>query len=117
MLIGGLGKDQLGGGTGNDLFVFNSVADSGIGSNADRIADFGRGDKIDLSGIDAIAGGGDDAFTFIGSGAFSGTAGELRYTSTTAGTVLAADVTGDGVADFEILLSNKVIPTSADFLL
>jgi hypothetical protein len=31
--------------------------------------------------------------------------------------VLSGDVNGDGVADFEILLVNKVIPTSADFML
>ena len=118
VLIGGAGRDQLAGRGGNDVFRFDLVRDSAVGANADRITDFTRGsDKIDLSRIDAIAGGADDAFTFIGSGAFSNKAGELRYTSTSAGTVLAGDTNGDGVADFEILLLNKMIPTSADFLL
>jgi Ca2+-binding RTX toxin-like protein len=119
VLIGGLGKDQLAGRAGSDTFVFGSVADSGVGTAADRIMDFTRGvDKIDLRGIDANSGtAGDDAFTFIGANSFSKTAGELRYASTSGGTVLSGDVNGDGVADFEILLVNKVIPTSGDFML
>jgi len=124
VLIGGLGKDQVGGRTGADTFLFRSVDEIGLGTigNAktyDRISDFVRGvDKIDLSAIDAISGTAeDDAFSFIGSGAFTNTAGELRYMTTSSGTLLAGDINGDGVADFEILLLNKAIPTASDFLL
>ena len=124
ILIGGLGKDQLAGRAGSDTFRFRSVDEIGLGtpgtaSSYDRIIDFTRGsDKIDLSMIDAISGtAANDAFTFIGSANFSNKAGELRYASTSAGTVLSGDVNGDGVADFDILLTNKVIPTVTDFLL
>jgi len=124
VLIGGLGKDQVGGRTGADTFLFRSVDEIGLGTigNAktyDRISDFVRGvDKIDLSAIDAISGTAeDDAFSFIGANTFSKTAGELRYTTTSSGTLLAGDVNGDGLADFEILLLNKAIPTNNDFLL
>lgn len=44
VITGGAGNDLLWGGAGVDRFVF------GPGSGKDVIADFGRGDKIDLSG-------------------------------------------------------------------
>jgi Ca2+-binding RTX toxin-like protein len=124
VLIGGLGKDQLAGRAGADTFLFRSVEEIGLGTpgnvnSYERISDFTRGvDKIDLSQIDAISGtAANDAFTFIGNAAFSNKAGELRYTSNASGTILSGDVDGDGVADFDILLTNKVIPTVTDFLL
>jgi Ca2+-binding RTX toxin-like protein len=123
VLIGGRGADQVAGRAGSDIFQFNGLDEVGLGrpgdaKSYDRIVDFTRGaDKIDLSRIDAVAGGGDDAFSFIGSNGFSNKAGELRYSTSSIGTVLAGDVNGDGVADFEILLVNKAIPTVTDFLL
>jgi Ca2+-binding RTX toxin-like protein len=124
VLIGGAGIDQVAGRAGSDVFVYNSIQEIGRGNGSDfktydRIVDFTRGvDKIDLSGIDAISGtAANDAFTFIGANAFSNKAGELRYSSSSMGTILSGDVDGDGVADFELLLINKVIPTAADFLL
>ena len=61
ILDGGRGNDVFTGGLGNDTFVIN---DTGY---TDRITDFARGaDKIDLRGIDAVAGGSNDAFNFIG---------------------------------------------------
>src|SRR5262249_17853031 len=80
-LIGGGGLDYLTGSTGADRFVFNQGDIPGVTFNStDQITDFSQasGDKIDVSGIDAITGGTDDAFTFIGNAAFSGVAGELR---------------------------------------
>jgi len=48
--------------------------------NLDRVDDFKRGqDRIDLSGIDAKSGGGNQAFKFIGKQGFHDEKGELRF--------------------------------------
>ncbi len=47
-LVGGPGDDILFGGAGADNFVFAA------GHGADAVADFGRGDRIDLSGFDGL---------------------------------------------------------------
>ncbi|MEQ1542928.1 MAG: putative Ig domain-containing protein, partial [Novosphingobium sp.] len=100
VLIGGAGFDILFGGSAADRFVFADVADSVTGANRDRISDFARGtDLIDLSGIDANAGlAGDQGFAWIGAAGFTGVAGQLHFT----GGILAGDLNGDGLADFEI---------------
>jgi serralysin len=117
LIIGGLGKDNLTGGAGADVFDFDSTADSAKGAAVrDTILDFSRGDgdKIDLSNIDASSpAAGDQAFTFLGSAAFSGIAGQLRY----AAGVVIADINGDKVADFEISLANKAALKATDFIL
>ena len=49
-------------------------------ANADVVADFAAGDRIDVSTIDAdVYASGNQAFAFIGSAAFSGTPGEINY--------------------------------------
>ncbi|MDQ2092912.1 hypothetical protein [Rhodalgimonas zhirmunskyi] len=126
VIQGGGGRDILRGGGGDDVFVFTSVSDSAAGS-ADRIKDFEQGvvgdpgDLIDLFGIDAVEGGRNNAFTFIGNDAFSSTAGELRYENVTASfgdaTYVFADVNGDGNADFRILLDGFFTLEDADFIL
>jgi Ca2+-binding RTX toxin-like protein len=119
LLIGGLGMDYLGGGPGADIFKFSS-GESGTGANADFINDFTPGeDRIDLTGVDADTGTfGDQAFNFIGTDDFSGTAGELRYAFDDSGnTILQADVNGDGVSDFDITLQGVLTPTASDFML
>ncbi len=110
VLDGGAGVDKLEGGAGSDTFAFTDT--DGV---TDVIVDFTRGaDKIDLSGIDAIAGTtADDAFSFIGSAAFSSHAGEVRF----AGGFVSGDVDGDGVADFAIQVSGASVLTVADFVL
>lgn len=67
-LIGGAGSDDLYGGLGNDTFKITNVLESGLTSTTrDHIFDFTKGDKIDLSAIDAKVGNWtNDAFTFIG---------------------------------------------------
>jgi hypothetical protein len=87
----------------------------------DTIVDFQNGDRIDLSAIDANSGaGGNQQFTFIGSGAFSG-AGQVRaeYDAGTKQWTVSGDVDGDGEADFEILVarvdSSPIVMT--DFIL
>ena len=114
----GNGSDILRGGPGSDVFDFNSVNESRVGAARDRITDFAPGsDLIDLADIDAISGGGDDAFSFIGAAGFSGTAGELRALTLATATRILGDVNGDAVADFEILLTDPLILSAGDFIL
>jgi Ca2+-binding RTX toxin-like protein len=118
-LTGGWGTDLLIGGGGSDTFLFRDGHASRWIGNADTISDFVSGqDTIDLSAMDAnSATAGDDAFAFIGSSAFSGTAGELRAFSTGGNTFLAGDTDGDGAADFFIKLQGDFALTGADFIL
>ncbi|WP_114952115.1 M10 family metallopeptidase C-terminal domain-containing protein [Sphingosinicella terrae] len=106
VLNGGAGDDVLTGGNHNDVFAFTDLG------GTDVITDFRRGqDKIDLSGLDAVNGGSDDSFSWIGSGAFSGSAGELRAYSSGGSSFLAGDTDGDGVADFMIQTNVLIINT------
>lgn len=137
IITGGLGKDILYGGAGADRFVYNSIADSQVGSDynplaglptngymvnrMDEIRDFSHaeGDRISLSGIDANANlAGDQAFTFIGSAAFTNVAGQLHYQQVDSFRFLVeGDVNGDGMADFVIRVDTNVAPVSSDFIL
>jgi len=117
VLIGGPGADTMTGGAGNDRFQIGYY-ESGVFTDADTITDFTAGDLIDVSGWDAnTAVGGDQAFTFVGTAAFSGAAGELRYFDDGVDTHVLGDINGDSVADFEIVLSGIIVPTAADFVL
>ena len=118
VLEGRGGADTLTGGAGADRFVFKKAADT-AGASRDVIVDFASGsDKIDLSGIDARSGTTtNDAFTFIGTGAFTGQAGQLRYVVGATATEVLGDVNGDGAADFSILLANRAAPVAGDFIL
>jgi Ca2+-binding RTX toxin-like protein len=109
-LNGGAGNDLLRGGNGNDVFVFGEVGGS------DRVLDFAKGqDKVNLAAIDAVPGGADNAFSFIGAGAFGHAAGELRSYSSGGSNWVAGDVDGDGVADF--MIQTNVLLASGDFVL
>ena len=104
ILIGNHGRDLLTGGAGFDRFVFRSERDSMVAA-PDVILDLEVGDRIDLSAIDAIwSTVENDAFRFIGAEAFSGAAGELRYSNG----LLSGDLDGDGIADFAITISGSV---------
>ena len=118
VLDGGADRDGLTGGAGADLFVFSSATDSVKGAQ-DFITDFNaaEGDRIDLSGVDAIAGGSDDAFTLVS--AFSGVAGELTtaYNANVNATFVYGDTDGDGLADFAFTLKNTSSVSMSDFIL
>ena len=114
-LYGGAGADMLRGGTGADWFVFESAADTTDGVLHDHVMDFSsaEGDRIHLSGIDANSTvAGNQAFTYIGAGAFSGTAGQLNYV----GGFVQGDTNGDRVADFMIEV-NAFSLSATDFFL
>jgi serralysin len=115
---GSLGKDYLFGGAGSDLFIYSAATHAGNGSVRDRIADFAANvDDINLAGIDAVAGGADDAFTFIGGDAFGNSAGQLRTVQSTTFTLVEGDIDGNGLADFQIELTGLLSLTSGDFIL
>lgn len=111
---GGGGYDTLTGGAGADRFVFGSAAVAAGGRAT--ITDF-AGDIIDLSGIDAVEGGGDDAFTFIGAAQFHGVAGELRVVNASGGRLIQGDLDGNGVLDFSILVNAGAALQATDFVL
>jgi hypothetical protein len=114
-LVGGAGADWLTGGAGADIFLYNRLSDL---DDPDRILDFdaAEGDRIDLRGIDAITGPGNDAFTFVST--FSGTAGELMVRTRLDGVqVVRGDIDGDAVADFRIFVTAAAPLVAADFLL
>jgi Ca2+-binding RTX toxin-like protein len=87
-LIGGAGMDTMYGGGARDVFMFLDITDclasapggpgaDGFTPHLDLIADFGRKDVIDLSGIDAdVNTDGDQAFHLVSN--FTGEAGEMR---------------------------------------
>lgn len=120
-IIGGAGADKLWGGAGADQFVYKSTADSTTAAAAaDVIGDFQTGaDRIDVFAIDAnTAVTGDQAFTFVGTSAFSKVAGQLRIDSSVAGvTGIMGDVNGDGVADFLIKLTGNINIAQTDLIL
>ncbi|MGZ8297527.1 MAG: M10 family metallopeptidase C-terminal domain-containing protein, partial [Allosphingosinicella sp.] len=108
------------GGGGADTFRYDSTADSNSAS-MDQILDFTPGtDRMDLTRIDARTNlAGNQAFTWIGSNAFTGTAGQLRAFQQGGDWILQGDVDGDGVADLVIALTLQgPTPLSAsDFVL
>jgi hypothetical protein len=102
---GGLGADTIAGDSGSDSFVYAAFAESTAAAR-DTLNGFAVGsDKIDLAAIDAVSGGPDDSFTWIGASAFSGVAGQLRSTASGAGWLVEGDVDGDGAADLVILVN------------
>ena len=125
LLVGGRGADVMSGGPGEDIYDFNSKKDTGkTAATRDKILDFEHAiDAIDLRGIDAKIGTGNQAFKFIAKLPFSDTPGELHYVKVNKPgtvndkTIVEGDTNGDGLADFQIELSKLVNLAAADFFL
>ena len=121
LIHGNLGADELSGNGGADIFRYDSTAES-TSSAMDHILDFTPGpDKIDLSRIDAnTTVAGDQAFTWIGFSAFSGTACELRAQHLGGQDWLVqGDTDGNGIADLVVMVTAPhTVPLGAgDFIL
>jgi serralysin len=110
----------MSGGTQADRFVFNARTDSTVGTaGRDTITDFRHavGDKIDLQAMDAINGGANNKFIFIGTSAFSGHAGELRIVASSDGFIVQGTTNADKIADFAIFVDHVTTLFAGDFLL
>lgn len=114
LLLGGKGGDWLTGGEGGDTVRFKAKDSMGGKAGKDIILDFGEGDVIDVSPIDAVKGKhGNQAFDYIGKKGFSHKAEELRYKDGR----LKGDADGDGSAYLIVKIENSPEINAADFLL
>ncbi len=108
LIDGGVGKDTMTGGGARDVFQFRDGDFGTTRALADVITDFSHAsaEKINLNLVDAnTLAGGNQAFTFIGSGAFTNVAGQLHYAHAAGNTYVEGDTNGDGTADFVINLT------------
>lgn len=98
-----------------DTLIYNSVDDS-TAAERDTVKLFVVGtDKIDLSGIDGDSNTeANDALVYSAS---PNVANSVWVEVSGADEIVKGDVTGDGVADFEILLENVTGLSASDFIL
>jgi Ca2+-binding RTX toxin-like protein len=113
-VYGGQGTDILIGGTEPDQFLYLDYTDSPPSVNRDIIVDFQRGaDRINLRALDAIPGGINNTFRFIGRRGFSA-AGQVRY----ARGMISINNDRDATPEMQIFLQNRPLALAAtDFFL
>ena len=118
---GGSGVDTLWGGEGRDMFIFrDGDLDGTSKSLMETIGDFDQSanEKISLSLMDAdTTTAADDKFAFLGTGNFTGKAGELRYDVSNGNAIVTGDLDGDGNADFYLKLLGVTHLDQGDFYL
>ncbi len=121
VLTGGRGADQLEGGDGADRFRYAAAGDSTVATaGRDTISDFSaaEGDRLDLTALDANpARSGDQRFDFIGTRAFDGKDGQVRWEASGGDVRVEADIDGDGDADLAILVTGIGSLAAGDFVL
>ncbi len=111
-------NDTLIGGSGADYFLFGSAGVRSNGGAVATITDFSSAeeDLISLIYTDANPATPEfDPMTFIGTSAFSGAGGEVRYQQTGANTFVTGDIDGDEEADFTIQLTGLINLAQSDF--
>jgi serralysin len=120
VISGGRGLDLMKGGLGRDIFTFSAVLESSASTGeADQITDFMHSvDRIDVSPIDAISGGSDDSFTYIGSAEFTA-AGQIRAIQLDSDTLVILNTDGADSGEMCLRLLNHLAVTldSDDFIL
>ncbi|CAN5401447.1 hypothetical protein BH10PSE7_BH10PSE7_20270 [soil metagenome] len=117
-LTGGTGKDVQSGGAGLDVFDFNAIAESKITvAGRDLIQAFSAAqDRIDLSTIDAIAGGANNKFDFIEDDAFS-KLGQVQAYHQGGSTFVDVNCVGTLAADLRIQLAGTLTLDEGNFIL
>ncbi|GIT89378.1 calcium-binding protein [Roseobacter sp. OBYS 0001] len=125
VLVGGLGADILLGGAQNDIFQFNSVGESNLGTRDTIIGMDGvggaGGDRIDLSNIDANSLiGGNQAFTFLGlqttASALSFGAGVFWLENAGGPTLLFGNIDNDATIELAIQINDGAGVSAADYV-
>ncbi|WP_156389741.1 VCBS domain-containing protein, partial [Methylobacterium sp. Leaf465] len=117
VIQGGLGRDFIAGGPGQNIFLYKSIADGN-----DWIKVFNAAtDKIDLSSLVELESQQLHAtdWLWLDGGAFTGRAHQITYTYNAAldRTVVAIDINGDLKTDFQIQISGRQTLTQSNFVL
>ena len=124
ILVGFGGRDVLRGLGGTDTFSFRNLSDSGTSvATRDVVEDFddiagAAGDRFDVSLIDAIPGGANDAFSFRANNGDAFTdAGQLRWFTSGGNTFVEVNVNADFAADFSFMITGIRTLDAGDFVL
>ncbi|MEM7767233.1 MAG: hypothetical protein AAF253_07060, partial [Pseudomonadota bacterium] len=112
VLWGGAGQDTLTAGTGQTAFFFESITDEVDG---DQLFGFKPGDTLIFFQVEALAQPAALEISFIADGAFTGTAGEVRYQFDAGNTLVAFDLDGDAAADTTLTLTGQTLELTFDF--
>ena len=113
IMNGGGGIDLLTGGSGRDIFTFGGITSS-TPATPDRIVDFeaagaGKGDTINLVGIDADGGlGANDAFVFNSVGL-----GGVSIVDSGTDTLVRMNIDNDATFEIVILIADGAVLASA----
>ncbi len=103
---------------GTDLIAF-AVSAPPATNGRPVVVGFESGvDKILVADDSILAGQSPlQSMTFIGTSGFTGHAGEIRFDDRSAGTIVQADVDGDGIADLDFILRDVHGVSASDFII